>query len=250
MSYTSRYQYLLKPVAWVSNTAHHSYGKLSVDDEEDSEKIGPPFQPKKQRQYLWAIGICLALSATSLIAGIAGMTYGMRQHNRLPRPSSKSVTSSSTEKECGTTPSEARLRGCQFEPMLSAWVPPACSFPEIVEEYQLAYGDIHEIWPWYTDYNLTHRVTGAEIDALQAGNYSVIYTTFPASHDLHCLYTWRKVSTALGKGVAVLDERSIQFYHNTHCAQHVTDMLYHPETLNDTWTFPLMYHNCVPLVQQ
>lgn len=244
MSYASRYQYLLKPTAWSSSMR---YDILQNKDEEETDERHPTAFAAQQR---WAY-LKLAFSGIiilSLILGAWGLGYQTGYRTIYTKKITAPPASSPGQKQCGSSPTEARERGCKFEPMLSAWVPPACSFQEIVDEYQLAYGDIHDIWPWYADYNLTQRVTGTEIDVLRAGNYSIIYTTFPASHDLHCLYTWRKVSHALGENLPLIDARSGQFYHNTHCAQHVTDMLYHPQVMNDTWTFPLMYHDCIPIV--
>ncbi|KAH8785176.1 hypothetical protein F5883DRAFT_534375 [Diaporthe sp. PMI_573] len=162
-------------------------------------------------------------------------------------------------KKCGKSPDEARQRGCIFEPQLTAWVAPECAFPEVVAEYQDAVGDMMAEWPWFWDAGLSQPVMSPEVPALQAGNYSVVYTPYQASHALHCLYCWRKVAYALEHGVDWVDARCHQFYHQRHCAFFIADKLLDAEewraageVLEDegdltTWTYPLLYHNCVPL---
>lgn len=161
-------------------------------------------------------------------------------------------------KQCGRSPDEARHRGCIFEPQLTAWVAPECAFPAVVAEFQDAVGDMMIEWPWFWDTGLSQAVGTLEVPALQAGNYSVVYTPYQASHALHCLYCWRKVAYALEHGVEWMDARCHQFYHQRHCAFFIADRLLDMEAwraageVDDeegltTWTYPLLYHNCVPL---
>nr|A0A8J9WJ26.1 RecName: Full=Phomopsin biosynthesis cluster protein B [Diaporthe leptostromiformis]BDA39146.1 hypothetical protein [Diaporthe leptostromiformis] len=161
-------------------------------------------------------------------------------------------------KQCGESPDEAQSRGCIFEPQLTAWVAPECAFPAVVAEYQDAVGDMMTEWPWFWDTGLQKAVSPEEFPSLQAGNYSVVYTPYQASHALHCLYCWRKVSYALEHGVDWMDARCHQFYHQRHCAFFIADKLLEMEDWRaaaevdvqgrlTTWTYPLLYHNCVPL---
>lgn len=153
------------------------------------------------------------------------------------------------EKQCGSSPDEARERGCLFEPQLSAWVPSQCGFDEIVHEFQETFGDMHVEWPWYWDTNITRRVQPAQVPLLQDGNFSVIYTTYHQSHDLHCLYCWRKVSYALEHGLEWMDARCHQFYHARHCVEHIGNSLVTEDDKDELqkWAYPLMYHNCFPI---
>ncbi|KAJ9143373.1 hypothetical protein NKR23_g6594 [Pleurostoma richardsiae] len=104
-------------------------------------------------------------------------------------------------------------------------------------------------WPWFWDRNLTQRVSPMEVPLLRAGNYTAIYTTYHRSHDLHCLYCWRKVSHALQNGFKMMDARCHQFYHAKHCAMHIGETLIRKEEdeVLEKWAYPLMYHDCVPL---
>ncbi|KAK8041684.1 hypothetical protein PG993_006207 [Apiospora rasikravindrae] len=154
-------------------------------------------------------------------------------------------------KQCGSSPDEARERGCLFEPQLSAWVPSQCGWRDVVDEFQEHFGDMHVEWPWFWDKNVTRRVLpGPEgVGRLQAGNFSVAYTTYHQSHDLHCLYCWRKVSYALEHGFGWMDARCHQFYHARHCVEHIGGSLVQGDDEEELqkWAYPLMYHDCFPI---
>lgn len=217
----------------------------SQSDMEEESEAG--FVQRSKRRLLCRISPGIA--STALVFLMLIITLSAIQ---IRRGITRAEPQEHKKKYCGSTPTEARQKKCLFEPMLSAWVPLECSYLDVIEEYQETYGDIHALWPWYWDKNATKRVEQEEFDILRAGNYTIIYTPYRASHDLHCLYSWRKVSTALGRNLTTADARSAQFYHATHCAQHITHSLYHPESnpneAPEIWTFPLMYHDCVSLL--
>lgn len=130
--------------------------------------------------------------------------------------------------------------------MLGAWVPEKCFFKELVDEYNGTF----ENWKWYSDEDHTHEITGFELEALQVGSYTRIFTSSIA-HDLHCLYAWRKVAIALERNLGLIDSRSVTFSHATHCTKHISQALQDkPDPLagdiGSKW--PLLFHDCVPLV--
>lgn len=149
---------------------------------------------------------------------------------------------------CGRSPKEAKARGCHFEPMMSAWMPDECYFEDLKDDQE----DIWETWDWYRDINATRKVPKDEMQKLRNGDYSVVFTTNPMAHDLHCLYTWRKVTTAVERGSWFLDSRTLEFDHSTHCAKGITKLLqeykeYSENTSVTVW--PLLFHDCIPLRQ-
>ncbi|TQN71031.1 Cyclochlorotine biosynthesis protein O [Colletotrichum shisoi] len=72
-----------------------------------------------------------------------------------------------------------------FEQQLGAWVPQACAWKEIVDEFHDVVGDIYAEWSWFWDADLKREVDAASIPELRSGDFSVIYTTYPRAHDLH-----------------------------------------------------------------
>lgn len=224
----------------------HSYFEVSENDELDTTDDDiqdylaayrpKSYSPSRIKWILWGS------ISTTLVAALAvsGLVYAGTR----PKLAEES---SNNGRECGRSAEEAREKSCRFEPMLSAWIPDACHFPEFISEYKEALGDMHTDWPWWWDRNLTVRVTGAEIPLMQAGNYSAIYTDYDHSHGLHCLYCWRKLTHAIEHGYKMIDNRCHQFYHAKHCAQHIAERMLKPHTGREKWSYPLMYHDCVAI---
>ncbi|KAK1977896.1 hypothetical protein LZ30DRAFT_600290 [Colletotrichum cereale] len=149
--------------------------------------------------------------------------------------------------QCGSSPAEARERDCIFEQQLGAWVPAACAWPEVRDEFLDVVGDMHTEWQWFWDKELTREVVAEEIPQLQSGNYSAAYTTYPQAHSLHCLYCWRKVEYAIEHGIGLVDARSHQFWHSKHCVTLLADTLTGQGEEHAGLSYPIMYHDCVGL---
>ncbi|KAF2968771.1 hypothetical protein GQX73_g4856 [Xylaria multiplex] len=152
---------------------------------------------------------------------------------------------------CGHTPTEARNSGCRFEPMMSAWVPEQCSFPELIEENAGTF----ENWLFFSDEKTTQPITGAELDGVRVGNYTKVFSSHGTAHDLHCLYAWRKLNLAVDIGAKLIDSKSRSLHHTTHCAKHIAQLLeegagYLPkdDDMIQITAFPLLFLSCVPLV--
>lgn len=214
-------------------------GQLGEDSEDDEQaqlnrqslkrceyETGDEKPSAKRRFWPWILLLLAAVTGTALLTHIltrrsvchvpptrhqsshSPSTHHGHGHSADTKPSHKGEV-----KECGTSPEEAQARGCVFEQQLPAWVPRACAFPDVVEEYKDNFGDMMTDWTWYWDRNTTMQVPPEAVPDLQAGNFSVIYTKYQTSHDLHCLYCSRKIIYALSKGINMMDARCHQFYH-------------------------------------
>jgi hypothetical protein len=147
---------------------------------------------------------------------------------------------------CGRTSTEARLLGCQYEPMLRSWIPRDCYSPEPADEYHPF--DDRE---WFFDKALTRRMLGKDLNKLRNGDDITAYTkTF---HDEHCLYAWRKLHLAVEKRLKLVDSKTMSLHHTTHCAKRVAKLIYnvgnygYNESLAHTSTAPIMFQTCVQL---
>jgi len=145
---------------------------------------------------------------------------------------------------CGETASSARAAGCLYEPMQRSWIPRACYFNEPSEEYN-PYGDRD----WYDDVNMT---IPANTDLLRSGDQVLAFTKY--FHDEHCLYGWRKLAIAVEKKLDMIDSKSYNLHHTSHCARTIADMLVWSYDHKYDWVFdrdytksPLMFQTCVPL---
>lgn len=151
---------------------------------------------------------------------------------------------------CGNNPTEARENGCFFDPMMSAWIPDQCYFGDLAQEY----GDIFTTWSWYWDHNHTMAITSTdELAQIRAGNYTKIWTDYHHAHDLHCIYTWRKMALTLERNLLRLDARSLEFDHSRHCAMAISDVLDGRDPMEGSLyvtIWPMMYHDCLPIGKQ
>ena len=146
---------------------------------------------------------------------------------------------------CGNSSVEARAAGCHYEPMQRSWIPDACYFKEPSEEY-----DPFSDRKWFFDANLTLQITGENLNRLREGDDMNAYTHF--FHNEHCVYCWRKLVIAVEKRLLMIDSKTADFRHSTHCATMVMQELYEVgvgkfDTRFETYS-PLMFQTCVPLV--
>ncbi|KAI1120113.1 hypothetical protein F5Y10DRAFT_259070 [Nemania abortiva] len=151
---------------------------------------------------------------------------------------------------CGHTPTEARNAGCRFEPMMSSWIPEKCSFPELISDTAGTF----ENWLFFSDEDIKQPITGVELDGVRVGNYTKVFSSHGTAHDLHCLYTWRKLNLAIEKGAKFIDSKSRSLHHSTHCAKHIAQLLEEgagflpkDDDMRHVTALPLLYLSCVPL---
>lgn len=228
-------------IAALARTPRYEPGQLGEDSEDDEEvqlngkdfkrceyETGDAKPSCRRRFWPWMLLLLATVAGTALLTHVLtrrsvclvsptkdqssqspSMAHGHGQsHMEDNRPSHQGEV-----KQCGTSPEEAQARGCVFEQQLAAWVPRACGFPDVVGEYKENFGDMMAEWTWYWDRDTIMEVPSENVPDLQAGNFSVIYTKYQASHDLHCLYCSRKIIYSLSKGINMMDARCHQFYH-------------------------------------
>ncbi|CAG8978472.1 hypothetical protein HYALB_00005047 [Hymenoscyphus albidus] len=145
---------------------------------------------------------------------------------------------------CGGNPTDAKLQGCRFDPMMSAWIEPDCVYDELIEEA----GDIFTNWPWFSDFELHHPIVGKDLDALRAGNYTKVWSSHHNAHELHCIYVWRKMAMALRHDPPLADT-SNAYHHVVHCSKSLLEILNGEEPAEkvEKFAFPMMYHRCAVL---
>ncbi|KAL9112878.1 MAG: hypothetical protein Q9227_002955 [Pyrenula ochraceoflavens] len=145
---------------------------------------------------------------------------------------------------CGETAAEARAAGCHYEPMHRSWIPHACYFSEPSEDY-----DPYNDRDWFADENMT---IPANLDLLRSGDLEVAFTHY--FHDEHCLYGWRKLAIAVERKMDMIDSKSYDLQHTSHCSKMIADMLVKSYDPKWDWYFdgvytmsPLMFQTCIPL---
>jgi hypothetical protein len=228
---------------------------VSAADETYTVAQFPISRQRANRKFLFSI-----LGLTVVTLGFLLLGFYMMRDTVSTNPNGDVVI------DCGRSPTEARERGCHFEPMMSAWVHPSCYFSKVAELYD----DIFTLWTWYSDKKQTHLLSRPEeLDVLRAGNYSYVFTSASSAHEVHCLYAWRKLNYALEHNHTWIDKRTLEYQHSDHCAGTLTDYVtlrdevspvsilrgqhdaHAPDTTDkvsfDSTVWPMLFHPCVPL---
>ncbi|KAJ8131455.1 hypothetical protein O1611_g2174 [Lasiodiplodia mahajangana] len=226
-----------------------SYEKLPNQDVRDVEASIPNIETSRAQKLPSQFGI-LILRIIVFFALLLGTSLVVVILMRALKPVSK-ASEHELILSCGHTPTEARNAGCRFEPMMSAWVPEICSFPELVSDNAGTF----ENWLFFSDEDITQPITGAELDGVRVGNYTKVFSSHGTGHDLHCLYAWRKLNLAVEKGAKFIDSKSRSLHHTTHCAKHIAQLLEEgagflpkDDGIRHVTAFPLLYLKCVPFM--
>lgn len=109
--------------------------------------------------------------------------------------------------QCGTTPAEARAKGCVFEMTGFSWLPKECADPtveiEFLESKELQY---------YRDANYTQEVS---LDEVKRGDGPGFFVK-QDYHLAHCGFLFKKLHRALSQGHKV-DGLISPVHHTGHC---------------------------------
>lgn len=210
------------------------YGRIPKDEIDESQAIPSGNRTMGSRWARRTLIACL-ICVFSLAAVILARTFIARS------------TSDSAGRydwtPCGDSPDEARLNRCHFDPMLNSWVLEACYIAELGEEY-----DMSEFL-YFVDKNKTQPV---DVEEIRHGVYDHHVWTDGSHHDQHCIYTWRKLSLAIETRLPLIDTKTADFHHSTHCAQTVrevvSDALHTVDRYHGRSSFvPLAVQGCVRL---
>jgi hypothetical protein len=111
---------------------------------------------------------------------------------------------------CGKSPAEAKARGCHFDIIATAWLPPKCIDYELVLEF-VAYSP----WQYFRDPNGTDPYPD---DPDTLGSQEGLVFTTNRWHSAHCMFMWKKLNRALVQG-RMTDGETIKQEHTDHCSK-------------------------------
>ncbi|KAL7798031.1 hypothetical protein V8C37DRAFT_368433 [Trichoderma ceciliae] len=112
-------------------------------------------------------------------------------------------------KPCGSTPDEARSRGCHFDVISFCWLPSQCYDSLLSEDF-----DSMNHLEWYLDPNRTQPLTH---DQIMTGEYTGLYVNWEY-HVRHCTAMWKKMHRAfMGEGRKAVDGYIASYAHTKHC---------------------------------
>ncbi|KAL1860562.1 hypothetical protein VTK73DRAFT_7289 [Phialemonium thermophilum] len=120
---------------------------------------------------------------------------------------------------CGRTPQEAVERGCEFDMLVTAWLPPRCIDRALVDEF-LRVGQ----WQFYTKWHGTEADRLPTYDPAYVGSLNRTIWTSRRWHVTHCLFMFKKLSRALVRGWTV-DGEAVSEPHMEHCMKTYVDQV-------------------------
>lgn len=190
----------------ISPRRSHYFEDVS-SDEEAKEALNPdfeqPIQPLSDQKHTPGRTSRILLAALiSTILAIALIFSIYRFNIRKP-----------TYDQCGTTPAEARARGCIFEVTSSSWVVPACYDEEVEVEFLASYE-----WHFYRDINYTIE---APLSDVRLGEDPGFFVS-SQYHINHCGFLLKKMHRALKRGEPV-DGYIWPLHHTDHCIKWLTN---------------------------
>lgn len=201
-------------------------------DQDVSESLlhGETSSPRKTRRlgyFLWVLLAENALFALALLAfwkafvpSPTNLHYQVLTKDNKTYPSGPLSWSQHFEAlPCGKTPDEARARGCEFDMLVTAWLPPRCIDRELVDEFM----DVGK-WQFYTRLHGTEEDKYSSYDPDFLGSVNTTIYTSRSWHVTHCFYMFKKLSRALVSGRTV-DAEAVSEPHTEHCMKTMLNQL-------------------------
>lgn len=188
-----------------------------------------PSPPQKQRfsRFLWVLfaqNVLIALLFLTFwrtfVPSPTNLHYQMLTADNKTYPSGPLSWSQHFEAlPCGKTPEEARARGCEFDMLVTAWLPQRCIDRELVDEF-MAMGN----WQFYTRLHGTEEDKYDSYDPDFLGSVNRTIWTTRRWHVTHCLYMFKKMNRGLVNGWTV-DAEAVSEPHTEHCMKTFNEQL-------------------------
>ncbi|EOA81815.1 uncharacterized protein SETTUDRAFT_97260 [Exserohilum turcica Et28A] len=134
---------------------------------------------------------------------------------------------------CGSSPTEARKRGCKFDILSFAWQLPECYDDKIMEDF-LA----EKEWEFFKFPNKTSPVTK---ETALTGEHTLFVTT--EYHRVHCMYMWRQMHRAFTVR-KYIDSHLNDWHHTLHCHKVMLGEQLPPESIGAAGQ--VKYPECSP----
>ncbi|PVH94517.1 hypothetical protein DM02DRAFT_692972 [Periconia macrospinosa] len=171
---------------------------------------GPPkYLPLRFLLLLWKS--CVLLLA---LYGLLGLWQRMNDHSALVKQDASCSSGMSVAGKmdpapvkqdascsCGTSVAEAMAKGCQYDILSSAWLPPRCRDEKLSAQFDKAGPGPGGAWSYFADLNGTTLIDPSTLSQLT--NTGRTYYATNTWHIVHCFYFWKKQYRAKFTGVTV-----------------------------------------------
>ncbi|RDA95408.1 hypothetical protein CP533_3436 [Ophiocordyceps camponoti-saundersi (nom. inval.)] len=117
---------------------------------------------------------------------------------------------------CGNTIKEALARGCVYDTMATAWLPPYCRDEKLTAEFDKSGPGPNGQWSYFADKAGIEPLTTSQMAGL--GETGGSFWASRDWHIVHCLFYWQKYVRMRETGV-VMEERFDSLDHVKHCSR-------------------------------
>lgn len=125
--------------------------------------------------------------------------------------------------DCGKTVEAAIAKGCQYDTLAAAWLPPHCRDDELTAELDRSSPGPNGEGTYVLDIDRTLQLTLEEVSRM-ADNMSTSLIHMELEwHLYHCTYYWRKQFRAWRSGTTVVEKIYGTEAHITHCSKILLD---------------------------
>jgi len=118
--------------------------------------------------------------------------------------------------DCGLSIATALARGCVYDTLAAAWLPPYCRDAELTSTFDVSGPGPNGEWSYYLDPTGAIPLSLAELAAL--GGTETKFWASRRWHVAHCLFYWQKLWRMRETGL-VMEERFDGLDHIRHCSR-------------------------------
>ena len=150
---------------------------------------------------------------TSICASFAERnTTGTQSHPDVYRPST--LEPDRNVCDCGNNTREARRRGCVYDALAAAWLPPYCRDAELTDEFNRSGPGPGGSWAYFADEE--GRTPISEDEMAKSGDTEGAFWCTREWHVAHCMFYWQKYTRMRDTGV-IMERRFDGVAHVRHC---------------------------------
>lgn len=171
---------------------------------------------RRQRGWISFISFLLGLATMGVIVALTStfIMPGLPHARNMPPARNGSdpntgLPLSWSHGDCGNSPEDAKVRGCDYSIILHSWLPKSCLTKADAEDARDMYKDSH----WYYESASGSNLT---VEELGAGDYGYFTTTIDW-HFTHCMYVWKRLHRIMLDPSQELDSYTANDHHTNHC---------------------------------
>ncbi|KAK4500937.1 hypothetical protein PRZ48_009129 [Zasmidium cellare] len=171
-------------------------------------------------KIIWSKGFGLLSIALFAIIG----AFTVLQHTYQYAVKSTDIVKASCS--CGASPQEAMARGCRFDQLAMAWLPPHCRDDELMDMLDNMQTEQNHTWTYYTHPDAEEQLSAEQVSLLAGDpdrSPDLVVTTMDWHHS-HCLsILWKKARSRQTN--VIVEGRYAEEKRDMHCIKSVLEFI-------------------------